>query len=413
MSIFNTLGFGNMNPDMERFLAEEVKEYITMETQAMPTDSIPTTAVAQWEALDYTSVCVNGFRRNPYIRTAVNNVGQAISAIEIDLTFNGKPIENHDFLESLKRPNSNQSGSKFMKTIVRDLLLAGNCYVYVIKGAGVRPIFRILRPDRIIEISLDTWGDPISYKYSPNNDGKFIVIPANDMIHLMEDDPIDYKGRSIIQAVWESTCLNNDIRDLNKLWLDNGGQFPGVFSLKEPVTKNILDNLKNSVINKIAGKKNFGKMPVIPAQLEFTQLSQQMSDMFYEKMANMTAREIGIVLGIPPQVLGIPESNTYANYEQAQDFYAKYTLVPWINYICQVFTKQLQMIYGTEYELKPDLDTVIELAAERAKNEEVKRTSTIALYQGGIITLNEAREEFDLKAVGDGETFVKPVQKLN
>ena len=77
------------------------------------------------------------------------------------------------------------------------------------------------------------------------------------------------------------------------------------------------------------------------------------------------AREIALALGVPPMLLGIPGDNTYSNYLEASRSFWRQTVLPLVNRTAKALSGWLGPAYGGGLELKPDLDQIEALAAER------------------------------------------------
>ncbi len=87
--------------------------------------------------------------------------------------------------------------------------------------------------------------------------------------------------------------------------------------------------------------------------------------MDFVEAKHAAAREIALALGVPPMLLGIPGDNTYSNYQEAQRAFWRQTVLPLIGRMTKAFSAWLGPAYGGGLELKPDLDQVEGLSAER------------------------------------------------
>ena len=76
------------------------------------------------------------------------------------------------------------------------------------------------------------------------------------------------------------------------------------------------------------------------------------------------AREIALAFGVPPQLLGIPGDNTYANFREANGAFWRHTVVPLAERAARALTGWL----GTKHadaRIACDLEAVPALSAER------------------------------------------------
>ena len=89
------------------------------------------------------------------------------------------------------------------------------------------------------------------------------------------------------------------------------------------------------------------------------------SDMEFQKTKEAAAREIALAFGVPPMLLGIPGDATYANYQEANRAFYRLTVLPLVQKVTGSLSHWLSGFGGDLAELKPDLDQVPALAAER------------------------------------------------
>ncbi|MGB7320967.1 MAG: phage portal protein, partial [Albidovulum sp.] len=89
------------------------------------------------------------------------------------------------------------------------------------------------------------------------------------------------------------------------------------------------------------------------------------SDMEFQKTKEAAAREIAVAFGVPPMLMGIPGDATYANYQEAHRAFFRLTVLPLASRVTAAVSYWLSTHLGEVVELRPDLDQVPALAAER------------------------------------------------
>jgi HK97 family phage portal protein len=87
--------------------------------------------------------------------------------------------------------------------------------------------------------------------------------------------------------------------------------------------------------------------------------------MEFQKTKESAAREIALAFGVPPMLLGIPGDATYSNYQEANRAFYRLTVLPLAQRVTAAVSHWLSEHAGDEVELRPDLDQVPALAAER------------------------------------------------
>lgn len=89
------------------------------------------------------------------------------------------------------------------------------------------------------------------------------------------------------------------------------------------------------------------------------------SDMEFQKTKEAAAREIALAFGVPPMLIGISGDATYANYQEAHRAFYRLTVLPLATRVASTLAHWLTGFTGEVVELKPDLDQVPALSAER------------------------------------------------
>ena len=80
---------------------------------------------------------------------------------------------------------------------------------------------------------------------------------------------------------------------------------------------------------------------------------------------NGAAREIALAFGVPPMLLGIPGDNTFSNYQEAQRAFWRSTVLPLVTRTAKALVAWLAPAWTTTFDLRPDLDQIEALTAER------------------------------------------------
>ena len=87
--------------------------------------------------------------------------------------------------------------------------------------------------------------------------------------------------------------------------------------------------------------------------------------MEFQETKTAAAREIAQAFGVPPMLIGIPGDATYANYAEAHRAFYRLTVLPLVSRVAAGVAWWLSEHLGAEVDLKPDLDQIPALAAER------------------------------------------------
>jgi hypothetical protein len=171
----------------------------------------------------------------------------------------------------------------------------------------------------------------------------------------------------------------------------------------ENITSADKKRIEETLRAKYQGINNAGKTMVSDGKTTFTQISPNLKDLDYAKGLEIMRDEILSIMGVPKPLVGLSDS-TYANSEEAQRIFQRYTLEPLLDQETSSYNTQLLPKYYAgmaakatafyfEHESALDIDAVgIQLNAREN-------------YMAGVITRNEAREAVGLEVVEDGDTY--------
>ena len=113
------------------------------------------------------------------------------------------------------------------------------------------------------------------------------------------------------------------------------------------------------------GARNAGRPMLLEGGLDWKPMGFSPSDMEFHRTKEAAARDIALAFGVPPMLLGIPGEATYANYAEAHRAFFRLTVLPLATRVTAAISAWLQGFTGDPVVLKPDLDQVPALSAER------------------------------------------------
>jgi HK97 family phage portal protein len=125
-------------------------------------------------------------------------------------------------------------------------------------------------------------------------------------------------------------------------------------------------------------------------------MSLSPKDMDFLQAKHAAAREIALVFGVPPMLLGIPGDLTYANYAEANRTLWRQTVLPLANRIACALAQWLSPAFGDDLRIVIDADQIDALAADRAAAWE-------RISAAPFLTLNEKREALGYGPLEDGD----------
>ena len=360
---------------------------------------------AAWSNRDYKAFADEGYRRNVVAYQAINKISDAVASVTWTLWRGDTQIAEHPILALLKNPNPMQSSAQYMRAKVGFLMIAGNGYEEKVEAGGKVAELYQLRPDRM-KVIPGSNGFPVAYQYKANQ--RSVAFPLDDkgrgdVRHLKMFNPIDdWYGMSPIEAGSYAIDQHNLSMSWMQSLLQNSARPSGALKTSgdQPLTDEQFHRLKTQLEEQHQGAANGGRPMLLEGGLEWQQMGLSPSDMGIIETKYSSARDVCLALGVPPQLLGIPGDNTYANYAEARLAFWEDNVIPLLGMIADDWNAELAGPHGLE--LKPDLDKIPAIANKRQTLWEMVDSST-------DLTVNERRELKGFGPVDGGDALLVPL----
>ncbi|MBT9384247.1 phage portal protein [Pseudooceanicola sp. CBS1P-1] len=357
-----------------------------------------------WSARDTASLTRTGFTANPVVFRAVKLVAEAAASLPLILQDEARRYDQHPVLSLLRNPNPMQGRAELFEALYGQMLLTGNAYMEAVAAEEGTPVeLYVLRSDRMSLVpGADGW--PVAFDYTVNSSKvRFDVSgPRSPILHLKTFHPQDdHYGLSPLQAAAQALDVHNSASRWSKALLDNAARPSGAIVYKgtdgeSTMSPDQFDRLVAEMEMYHQGAANAGRPMLLEGGLDWKPMGFSPSDMEFHKTKEAAAREIAIALGVPPMLLGIPGEATYANYQEAHRAFFRLTVLPLVTRVTAAVAEWLERFSGEQLELRPDLDRVPALSAER--DSQWKR-----IGEADFLTRAEKRAALGLPPLDDGD----------
>ena len=360
----------------------------------------------------YDRLAEEGFRSNVVVYRCVKLVAQCAAAVPW-LLYEGsgarkREIERHNLLDLLERPNPTQAGASLFESLFGYFLIAGNSYLEAVGGDGQAPReLWVLRPDRMTVIA-GARGLPNAYRYSL--DGRAVEFPVDAVsgrsavLHVRGFHPLDdWYGLSPLEAAALAIDQHNAAGKWNAALLQNGARPAGalVYAPANADASGLLtdaqrDQLKREIEEQFSGAGNAGRPLVLEGGLEWREMALNPKDMDWRAAKDLSAREIAQAFHVPPQLLGIEGSLTFANFEQARLSFYEDAVLPLLDLVKDELNRWLVPRFGTALSLDYDPDQISALMPRR-------REKWDAVRRADFLTVNEKRAALGYAPIAGGD----------
>jgi HK97 family phage portal protein len=355
--------------------AERAESAAPVEKKASATGRVVAWGTAgrvAWSPRDVVSLIKTGFQGNPVGFRAVRLIAEAAAALPVICQDAERRYDQHPLLRLLARPNAGQGRAELLEAIYGFLLLSGNAYVEAVPGEAGPSELHVLRSDRMSLVpGADGW--PVAYDYAVG--GRVHRFPVSEgqspICHIKSFHPTDdHYGLSPLQAAAVAIDVHNSASSWSKALLDNAARPSGAIVYKggdgqSNLSPDQYDRLVSEIETHHQGARNAGRPMLLEGGLDWKPMGFSPSDMEFHETKLSAAREIAVAFGVPPMLMGIPGDATYANYQEANRAFYRLTVLPLAARVLASLSHWLAGITGEAVELKPDLDQIPALSAER------------------------------------------------
>ncbi len=373
--------------------------------------------VAVWTARNYPKFAVEGYQKNAVMFSAVLRRAEAVAAITPCVYVDGKEVKDHPLKLLLEKPNPEQTRSTFIRSLMVPWLLGGSAYVERVGLTRVRELYT-LRPDRIQIIS-GARGFPQAFRYMVG--GRLFDFQVGsggpldcDLLQLKTFHPLDdYAGLGVTDPAAFAIDVHNQSSQWIKALLDNAARPSGAFVYENKDNPNLTDQqyerMKTEAAQTYSGASNAGKPMILDGGMSWVPMGSTPLEMDFLNTRNQMAREICLAVKTPPMILGIPGDNTYSNYQEANAAFHRDTVIPDATEIYARLSQWIGPRFGMGIEVKPDLDEIPALAAERqAVWDKVEAASFLTMGEKRVAIGYSPTPDDGQRIVGDVPVPVSP-----
>ncbi|MFT6673943.1 MAG: HK97 family phage portal protein [Sulfitobacter sp.] len=338
-----------------------------------PVVAYQTSGRVAWSPRDTVSLTRTGFCGNPVGFRAVKLIAEAAAALPLVVQDAARRYETHPVAALLARPNAAQGRAELLEALYAQLLLSGNGYVEAVCGTSDLPVeLHVLRADRMSVVpGADGW--PMGYDYAVGGRTHRFDVRGEGVpiCHIRSFHPQDdHYGFSPMQAAAMALDVHNAASRWSKALLDNAARPSGAIVYKGAegqgkLSEDQYERLVSEMESHHQGARNAGRPMLLEGGLDWKPMGFSPSDMEFQKTKEAAAREIALAYGVPPMLIGVQGDATYANYQEAHRAFFRLTVLPLATRVTAALAHWLSGFSGEMVEVRPDLDQVPALSAER------------------------------------------------
>lgn len=322
---------------------------------------------AQGTGRRYDRMAEEGYAQNVIAYRAISMVARSVAAIPLLLKDSSKILDTHPLLDLLCRPNPSVGAGGILSSLVSYYLIAGNAYMLAVgpKNTAPRELW-CLRPDTI---KIKGGANGLPHTYIQRVGDRQQNYDISSILHWKEFNPLsDWYGQSPLEAAALAIDQHNEGARWNLALIQNGGTPSGVLYQDEdtePLTDTQLTALRQQISETYSGSQNAGRPLLLEGGLKWQETAKSPKDLDWLAGMTMSARDIATAFGVPSQMLGIPDSQTYANYAEARASFWEDTIIPLAGDLIGLLNQWLCPRFGDNISLQLDLDHIPALEEKR------------------------------------------------
>lgn len=207
-----------------------------------------------------------------------------------------------------RKPNPWQKPAQFRRMLQAHVLLRGNGYAAITRGARGDVISLIpLHPDRVRTVQKADY--TLEYEWT-RKDGRRITIAQRDMLHLVGLTLDGVNGVSPLTYARETIGLSLAMERHGGTLFKNGAQVGGVLKTDQKLGNEAVATLARSLDEYRANEEKAGRMIVLEQGLEYQAITMTQEDAQWIEGRKFSRADIAMFFGVPPHMIGDTEKST-------------------------------------------------------------------------------------------------------
>lgn len=259
------------------------------------------------------------------------------------------------------------------------------------------------------------WAHPAKMKVLPDPDqyvkgflyedssGHSVMFDPADVVWMKYDNPGDeWSGMSPLSAARIGIETAMSAQRANKAIFANGMQIAGVVGPADKnaaMTREQAEQVGQMLERRFRGADKAHRLAVLTQPISFTNLSLTPKDAEFLGLMAWGLREVAMVFGVPPELIGDHEHATYSNIESAEKAFWTDTLIPEANFIADEITEQLVKLFSDEAD-EVEFDTT---DIETLQEDRSELITQITQLVGVGVPLNRVLQELAPRFLPPGQ----------
>lgn len=370
---------------LERFFSKRAISYQTLFASG---DDIALGNLSQTNINADTAFRVNA------VYSAVSLIADTVSTLPMDVFVrrDGARFPFRPKPEWVNQPDVDLPKEAFYSQVITSLLLDGNAFIRVFSNRSGQIVnMMVLNPTKV-EIDRAQNGRLVFHV-----EGEDRPLTGEDIVYIPDVmRPGKVRGVNRVKALRENFGLALALENFAATFFGQGTNMNGVIEYPGDLTAEQAQQLTDAFSSNHSGWKRGHKTGVLTggAQFKSTQMEPDKSQAVEAR--RFAVEDIARAFNVPPHLLGVPGTNSYASVEQTNLAWVTHGLRPIIQKIEGALTPLMSRTPGGENAfLRFNIDGLL-----RA-DFSTRMTGYSTGLQAGFLSVNDVRRREDLRPIDD------------
>lgn len=371
---------------------------------------------------------LEGYNAFPWLRAVVDKISDIAGSVDWTVSVAKKgsteatPLLDHPLVAVLNGGNAEFSGLALRQLLIKYLLLASEFYCMIERNEYGMPIGLWPVPPSWVIYS-PTFRSAPGATYKLQFRQWHAIIPATEMIHIYEPNPIMPYGRGVGRGIALGDELETDEYAAKhmKMFFANSARPDLLISSADsanPMGKDTADRLEQKWSEKLQGWwKNWKPYFVHGGSIRVDKISASPAELDFTTIRKFNRDVIIQMYGLPPECLGILDNSNRATIDAAEFFLTKHICVPRLSFVRAGLTHQLvpqfdkKLMLGYANPVQIDKQSRLEIMKSNPpafKIDETRAAADLPPLANGAGLKHILPINMQLIDVETGEVFVGP-----
>ena len=342
------------------------------------------------------------------IFSAVSLISDTISTLPLDsyIRRDGERFAFRPRPAWVQKPDVDTTKEAFYGSVIVSLLLDGNAFIRVFSNRQGEIVNLVVLNPKDVEIQRNGVGR-VMFRV----EGEKKLLSSDEVVFIPDVvRPGKIRGVSRVEALKENFGLAIALENYAAKFFGQGTQTSGIIEYPGKLTQEQAQNLQQSFDIRHKGWKKSHKTGILSNGATYKPTSVSNDQAQFIDSRRMAVEDVARAFNIPPHLLGLPGTNSYASVEQNNLAWVTHCLRPIVQKLEGALSPLMARSNGGENAfIKFTLDGLL-----RADIEARNRSYSTGL-QAGYLTINDVRRFEDLSPIDDASanTVRVPLANVN